>query len=410
MDTNNFLGLSSFKNYSYGDLVQSINKLTNVSLFLKEEDIFVLYTKFIASIVNNQDIVLLDGDFSEEEVNHFVGDRENTLFPVDNNFENVEACLAAINHSKSKIIIFTSGTTGRPKEVVHTIDSITRGIKVRKDLSECNWLLAYNPTHMAGLQVFFQAFFNKNMLFHVFGKKKTEIIEIIKTYNVTHISATPTFYKLLFPLEEKFLKVKSVAFGGEKSDEQLYNQIKSVFPNAKLINIYASTEAGSLFRSVDSNIFTVKKGLEKLIKVEENQLYLHISLLGQLDSQATIEKWYATGDLIDVVEEKPLSFRFMSRKSEMINTGGYKVNPNEVEAVIEEIDIVSLCTVYKETNSVLGNILCVDIVLKNDAQSKSEVRKLIKKTLSNKLQSYKIPRKMKFVEAISQTRTGKIKR
>lgn len=405
-----FIGISKETIYSYDNLIQSVNELTDVPLFIQEQDIFNLYVKLVASIANSKDVFLLDSDLSEEEAKQLIGNRENSLLSVNNNFRSFDQCLAAIKESTSKIVIFTSGTTGRPKEVVHTVKSITRGIKVREGLSECKWLLAYNPTHMAGLQVFFQAVFNKNVLFYVFGKKKMEIIEIIRVLGITHISATPTFYKLLFPLEEEFETVKSVAFGGERSDEQLYKQIKNAFPNAKLVNIYASTEAGSLFTSVGSNIFTVRERLVKLIKVEEGQLYLHHSLLGKLERGNIQETWYATGDLVDVVEEKPLSFKFKSRKSEMINTGGYKVNPNEVEAVIEEIDIVSLCSVYKESNSVLGNILCVDIIVKDDSLSPSEIRKIIKTNLAAKLQSYKIPRKIKIVESISQTRTGKIKR
>ena len=89
----------------------------------------------------------------------------------------------------------------------------------------------------------------------------------------------------------------------------------------------------------------------------------------------------------------------------MINVGGYKVNPSEVEDVIRCIDGVRDVSVYALANSVLGNIVASDIVIDTDI-SEADIRK----ALQGILQNFKIPRVIKFVKSIEKTRTGKIKK
>ena len=100
-------------------------------------------------------------------------------------------------------------------------------------------------------------------------------------------------------------------------------------------------------------------------------------------------------------------FRFKSRKNELINVGGYKVNPGEVENVINLIDGVKQTVVYGKANSVLGNVLCADIVVEDGCGLKeSDIRKI----LSRQLQDFKVPRRIKFKDHLELTRTGKLKR
>jgi acyl-coenzyme A synthetase/AMP-(fatty) acid ligase len=87
--------------------------------------------------------------------------------------------------------------------------------------------------------------------------------------------------------------------------------------------------------------------------------------------------------------------------------GGYKVNPEEIETVITQIAGVEQAIVYGRPNSILGNILCADVKLEKNI-SLSELH--IRQYLIGKLQDYKIPRKIQFVESFKLTKTGKIKR
>ena len=150
--------------------------------------------------------------------------------------------VASLQQSSSEITIFTSGTTGQPKKVVHTVDTLTRSVRLGDKYKGQVWAYAYNPTHMAGLQVFFQAFENQNTLINVFNKQRADVYELIGKYQITHVSATPTFYRLLLPFEHAYESVIRVTLGGEKSEQHLYDSIMKIFPTAKINNVYASTE------------------------------------------------------------------------------------------------------------------------------------------------------------------------
>ena len=117
--------------------------------------------------------------------------------------------------------------------------------------------------------------------------------------------------------------------------------------------------------------------------------------------------YYHSGDLIEWVNKEEGIFRFSSRKNELINVGGYKVNPEEVEDAINSITGVCQSLVYGKANSILGNVLVAEVKLEGG----SELTPIdIRRILQGKLQDFKIPRKIEFVNAFSLTRTGKLKR
>jgi acyl-coenzyme A synthetase/AMP-(fatty) acid ligase len=303
--------------------------------------------------------------------------------------------------------MFTSGTTGRPKSVSQSLANITKGVRVGSKFKDNIWGFAYNPTHFAGLQVFFQAFFNKNKIVYIFGKYFPEVVTIIAENSITTISSTPSFIKMLLPnIKEPIESLNRLTFGGEQFDNSVINKINIVFPNVILKNVYASTEAGSLLIS-EGDRFKIPSKFSKLLRIEEEELLIHSSLMGRSDSLELIGDWYYSGDLVDVIDDG--SFKFRARKSEMINVGGYKVNPKEVEAVIKGIEGVLDAKVYGRKNSVLGYLVALDII-KEENIKKNEVKALITKECQNLLQDFKIPRIIKFVESFEMTRTGKIKR
>ena len=117
--------------------------------------------------------------------------------------------------------------------------------------------------------------------------------------------------------------------------------------------------------------------------------------------------YYHTGDIIEWINQEERLFKFKSRKNELINVGGYKVNPGEDENVILRMNGIQQALVYGKTNSVLGNILCAEIKIEPNVNlTELEIRQY----LSGMLQDFKIPRKIKFVESFSMTRSGKLKR
>lgn len=381
---------------TYEDLLKDLNKSEfNFSPIIRAADIYDLYLQVIVSILLEKEVSF---DFIS---NGIESNQATTKIKNPYQFATIDECLTVISEStKWKLKLSTSGTTGLPKKVTHSFTSLTRSIKVGHKRANDIWGLAYNPQHMAGLQVFFQAFLNKNTIVNVFGLDRNHIFSCIKQYNITHLSATPTFYKMLLPAKESFNKVLQVTYGGERFSESLQNNMTTLFPNAKFTNVYASTEAGALFAAL-GNHFTISEKMKSFVRIDENELMIHRSILASADDLELENDWYATGDMVNLINDNPITFNFLSRKNEMINVGGSKVNPNEVEEIIMSMTGIVDVKVFGKENSLMGNIICADIV------TESVTEKEIKSFVKDHLPGYMVPRIIKFVAEISQTSTGK---
>lgn len=396
---------------TYDFLIHDLRNASIYNPYCRSNDYYIVFKHIILSILLGEEIILLDSDFSINELMKLTGHMEFLDFDKTIDKSRIQILSDKKNLIETlrkpsenwRITLFTSGTTGLPKKVRHDFKSITRFVKVSESKENSVWGFAYNPTHMAGIQVFFQALLNGNSIIRLFGLSPKDIYDEISKNKITHISATPTFYRLLLPSDEKFLSVERITSGGEKFNEETFLQMKEVFPNAKITNVYASTEAGTLLAS-KNDIFSVRPEYRQLISVEDNELFIHCSLMGSTESN--MEEWYKTGDIIEIVTQEPLRFRFLNRKSEMINVGGYKVNPHEVEETILTMTDIQGVRVYPKTNSILGNVICCEVKTNNSNITEHSIRAF----LQSKLQEYKIPRFIKFVPELSTTRTGKIKR
>lgn len=399
--------IDKLERYTYEDLLNTVNNANSYSPLLKDKSLYNYFCNLIVALVNSQPLILLDSDIKPSEIEGVLESEINKFELISAHyFSSMDDLINAIQTSQSEVTIFTSGTTGQPKKVVHSVMTLIRAVRIAERYENQIWAFAYNPTHMAGLQVFFQALSNCNSLINVFNSSRTDIYKAIRKWHITHISATPTFYRLLLPIDSSYTSVQRVTLGGEKSDNHLYLSIKEIFPNAKINNIYASTEAGSLF-AAKGEYFQLSEDLRDKIKVVDDELLIHRSLLGKSEDFSFSGDYYHTGDIIEWLNIEERLFKFKSRKNELINVGGYKVNPGEVENVILGMDGIQQALVYGKTNSVLGNILCAEI--KTDPYTNlTELE--IRQYLSDKLQDFKIPRRIKFVESFSMTRTGKIKR
>lgn len=392
-------------------LIDDINNTSIYNPYCKSSDYYTVFKHIILSLLTDEEIILLDSDFTESELINLTGRSDYTEFdkPIEkckaSNLSNQRELLEKLSNSPDnwKITLFTSGTTGIPKKVSHNFKSITRFVKVSERNEKSIWGFAYNPTHMAGIQVFFQALLNGNSIVRLFGLHTKDIYTEITNNGITHISATPTFYRLLLPCNETFPSVERITSGGEKFNEKTFKQLNEIFPNAKITNVYASTEAGTLFAS-QNDIFSVRPEYEHLIHIENNELLIHSSLMGSTETK--VDEWYNTGDVIEIVSKKPLKFRFVNRKSEMINVGGYKVNPLEVEEAILALTDIKNVRVYSKSNSVLGNIICCEVVTNSNQITESSIRTF----LQSRIQEFKIPRIIRFVDELTTTRTGKLKR
>lgn len=407
---NNYFFIDTKNNVrlTYNELFQIVGSDGHYTSNYKTKSAYLFLINLLKALIRSNDVELLDYDFSDDEILKMTNKKHTEKNEAIAKIPNLNAALFLnlLQNSSSKITIYTSGTTGLPKQVIHSVQTLTKQVKINPKFDMNNWGFAYNPTHMAGLQVFFQALFNFNTIVNLFNGDKSYVLQEIENHSVTNISATPTFYRLLYPSENQLKTVERVTVGGEKSTPDLYQKMQTIFPNAVIRNVYASTEAGSVL-SAKGNVFCIDEKNTNFAKIENDILYIHESVLGTSDSFTFENNWYNTGDIVKWIDYDQRTFTFVSRANEMINVGGYKINPNEVEDVIREYDEVRQVRVYGISNSVLGNMLTADIELNENAVL-SEVD--VKLKLKGALQSFKIPRKIHFVDTINYSRTGKISR
>jgi acyl-CoA synthetase (AMP-forming)/AMP-acid ligase II len=313
----------------------------------------------------------------------------NSFILNNTNSEDDNGILDFINkiRNNESITFTTSGTTGEPKEIIHSYDILVKNIKIKDDLKNTIWGLTYDWTKIAGSQVILQSYLNGGKIVNLFKKSYSEIIHLIKEYGITHISATPTFYRLLGNVI--FENVKQVTLGGEVVNSNVITHIEKVFPNAKITNIYALTEFGTLFTS-NKDYFEFSEKISIFVKIKNNTIFIKQN-----------NEWIDTGDVIEWLSET--KFKIIGRETNMINVGGVKVNPIKVEEIINELDYVSNSIVYGKENSVMGMIVAADVVLTNNITVKQ-----IKNDLIEKLNQYEIPLKINIVDTIKINSNGKL--
>ncbi len=389
---------------SWDDLITELNQTSIFNNICKDSNTYNVFKCLILSLIIDKPITLLDSDFTENEIRELLGSTNNGVHEILNktSIKSKEELLSIINvndHENWELTLFTSGTTGIPKKVKHSFRTISRNVKISDKHQDDIWGFAYNPTHMAGVQVFLQALANGNAIVNLFNSTPSQIFRLIEEFQITHISATPSFLNQLTTSENKYPSVKSITSGGERFNPVLMQNLSRIFINARFKNIYALTETGSLF-TTNGDLFVIEE--TDKVKIENSILYIHQSFLGNFDFT---DEWYETGDIVEVVSNNPLTIKFISREKEIINVGGYKVNPHEVEHAIKSIKGVTDAVVYAKSNSVLGNIVVADVT-HDGSLTESDIRL----QLTSYLQEFKIPRIIRFVDNIELSRTGKTKR
>ena len=362
----------------------------------------------VVAMVRQAPLRLVDADFSPDELAKLgvtpaeLASREPLRSRPPGSLE--EARQLAREGAGFALSLYTSGSTGLPKQVTHRRETLARTLREGPRHADDVWALAYNPTHIAGIQVALQAFSNGNTLVDVFGLDRAAVQERLRRWSVTHISATPTFYRLLLPLDAPRPSVRSLTLGGERADPDLIGRLKAAFPSARLHNLYASTEAGTLLVA-DGELFGIHPAVEGKVRVEDGQLLVARSLLATFEGRALEGDWYPTGDRVEVVADDPLRFRILGRTGDFINVGGAKVDPAEVEDALRAFPGVAEARVYGRANSVVGTLLCAEYT---SAEPLAEPD--LRSHLASRLQPHKVPRLIKRVAELAKTRTGKLSR
>ena len=295
--------------------------------------------------------------------------------------------------------IHTSGTTSTPKSIGVKMSNCIRYVKTKEEKKKSVWGMGYPVGSFASTQVFFQSLINKETIVYLFGIDFKSVDKVFSRHNITNLSCTPTFLSmLLINLEKAYPSVKKITTGGEKIKDNLIQSFKKTFISSEYINIYASTETGSLLYS-KSEYFSIPEKYKSHIKVEDDTLWVHKSLLNEVDYM--IQEWYDTNDVVEFVNDS--QFRFVSRSNGYLNTGGFRISPSEIEDNIMTINGVVDVHVYGKPNSLLGTIICADII------GDEIIVKRIKKELMKLTEKHKVPQIIRVVNSFEYVSNGKKK-
>lgn len=308
--------------------------------------------------------------------------------------------------NKSGLILFSSGTTGKPKVMLHDFTELIESYKNDK-VKAINSLILLGFDHIGGIDSLLRLLSVNATITLVNQHNPFDICALIEKYKIDVLPATPTFLNLIVISEAykqyDLTSLKIIGFGAEIMPESLLSKIRQIFPLVHLQQKFGTTETNAIkifnkpgdeqyFKITDKNV---------VYKVVNNELWIKSknNIVGflNIENNQFQDGYINTGDLVDMREDGYI--RILGRKKEVINIGGEKVLPSEVENVLMAFHAIADCKVYGMPHLITGSIVVADIVLKDKMQEtvKSDIRLFCK----SKLPNYKIPVKINIVEKIA---------
>jgi acyl-coenzyme A synthetase/AMP-(fatty) acid ligase len=324
-------------------------------------------------------------------------------------------------------VLLTSGTTGLPKLVLHSLSSLTGAIR-RSDAAErpaVVWSTFYDIRRYGGLQIFLRAVVGGGSL--VLSSATEPIGDFLKragSHGVTHISGTPSHWRraLMSPFARSIAPVY-VRLSGEIADQAILDHLRVTYPGARVAHAFASTEAGVAFEVGDGLAgfpagLIGRSGTDVEMKIEDGSLRIRsprtaMRYVGGQEAAIRDEDGFV--DTGDIVELRDGRYYFVGRRGGIINVGGLKVHPEEVEAVINRLPGVRMSLVKPRKNMITGAVVVADVVATSEVESSGAVASgALSRDILNACRSalapYKVPAAIRFVPSLDVAASGKLVR
>jgi acyl-coenzyme A synthetase/AMP-(fatty) acid ligase len=332
------------------------------------------------------------------------------------------ATAAVMRDQRTEWVMLTSGTSGAPKMVLHDLASLTGAIKPSAaPVSPTVWGTFYDIRRFGGLQILLRSLLGgASLVLSDADESMGAYLARAGSLGVTHVSGTPSQWRnaLVYPAAQA-ISPRYVRLSGEIADQAILDSLHARYRQADIVHAYASTEAGVAFEVDDAHEgfpAGMIGGGEVDVKVSDGSLrirssrcasrYLGRDALPLADADGFVN----TGDL---VERRGDRCYFVGRRDGVINVGGLKVHPEEVEAVINRHPDVRASLVRSRRNLITGSIVIADVVLRTAAAGAGaidrpeDVRREILTACRRALANYKVPAAIRFVAALEVAATGK---
>jgi acyl-coenzyme A synthetase/AMP-(fatty) acid ligase len=320
-------------------------------------------------------------------------------------------------------ILLTSGTTGRPKLVLHTLASLAGAICASESYSEVIWGTFYDIRRYGGLQVYLRAVLTRSSLLLTGPQEPVaNFLRRAGEAGVTHISGTPSHWRqALMSPEANRIAPRYIRLSGEIADQAILNSLRSFYPGAEISHAFATTEAGVAFDVRDdlsgfpASMLTGTSGVD--LTVVDATLRVRSSRAAERylgENPPALHDPEGFVDTGDVLELRDGRFHFQGRRDGVINVGGRKVYPEEVEAVLNRHPQVRLSLVKTKKNPITGALVVADVLLKDPSTTEGDQARELQQTITQfcreSLAPHKVPTAISFVPALAISETGKLVR
>jgi acyl-CoA synthetase (AMP-forming)/AMP-acid ligase II len=324
-------------------------------------------------------------------------------------------------------ILLTSGTTAAPKLVVHTLQSLGGALPTQPPSGTRSiWSTFYDIRRYGGLQIYLRAVLSGSpLILSSAGEPTVDFLARAAAAGVTHISGTPSHWRrALMSGAAAALNPRYVRLSGEVADQAVLDNLRAVYPNALVAHAFASTEAGVAFEVNDGLAGFPQALVDNLsgenieLKVVDHTLRIRSGrtaarYLGTAPEVLVSDDGYVdTGDVVELVESR---YYFRGRMGGIINVGGLKVYPEEVESVLNADPRVRMSLVRGRRNPITGAVVVADVVLATPANPAASdapdvVRDDLLTACRSVLAAHKVPAILRFVPALKFTSAGKLVR
>jgi long-chain acyl-CoA synthetase len=299
------------------------------------------------------------------------------------------------------LVLFSSGSTGKSKAALHDFIPLLEKFKVPRHARRTITFLMFD--HIGGVNTLLYTLSNGGCAVMVQDRSPNGVCRAIESHRVQLLPTSPTFIHLLMISEAykqyDLSSLQWVTYGTEAMPEETLKRFHALFPNIQLLQTYGLSEVGILrSQSKSSDSLWLKiggEGFQTRINNGILEIKAQSAMLGYLNAPSpfTEDGWFNTGDAVEADGEY---VRILGRTSEIINVGGEKVYPAEVESVIQQMDGVEDITVSGEPNPLTGHIVKARVKLKT-GESLADFRKRMRTFCKDKLPAFKIPQKVVLV-------------
>jgi acyl-coenzyme A synthetase/AMP-(fatty) acid ligase len=324
-------------------------------------------------------------------------------------------------------ILFTSGTTGVPKMVIHNLCTLAGAIPRGGPLGgPAVWATFYDIRRYGGLQILLRALLGGGSLVMSGASEPTaEFLARAGSRRVSHLTGTPSHWRrVLMNPAVRCVSPTYARLSGEIADQGILDSLRAFYPGATIAHAFASTEAGVGFEVVDGMAGFPASFLTRLsagadLKIEDGSLRIRSARTalayvgGAPEPLLDTDGFVDTGDIVELRDGRCY---FAGRRGGIINVGGLKVHPEEVESVINRHPDVRMSRVKSRRNPVTGAVVVAEVVLAPGAGSDDATHGYdlltaeILDDCRRALAAHKVPASIRVVPSLEVTPSGKMVR